>query len=429
MTMTDFDWTAIIQKLCSPEWAIIEQLFPYQPLPIEPDFAHVHAFYRARDLGGQLFAAGGTSTNMQVAIVKATAEAVERFCASAIDGLPYIYASYAEIVNEAVDPQQWIQFAPTQYTVPGFPFHQITKDDPIGWMRGVSLTSGSPVYVPASIVDQTYRPHSPAERFEVAPLSGYACGSSLDQALLHGLLEVVERDAFMVSWYTQRPLVGIDLRTTPGNVQTLLQRYATCPARIFCWDLTSDLGIPTALVGLLGQSPELPALVVAMATKTDMAQAIERALEELAANLVLVRSLWLQRWRQPLTLHQVQQAEDHGLFYATQQNLRYLAPWLRTPNLQPFSAESSIPSQSLSLSMADCVERLRSAGLEAYYVDLTLPQVRDLGLYVVKVLIPQAQPIDFGWSTNHWGGKRLKTLPQVLAYISPGLNPYPHPFP
>jgi ribosomal protein S12 methylthiotransferase accessory factor len=66
-------------------------------------------------------------------------------------------------------------------------------------------------------------------------------------------------------------------------------------------------------------------------------------------------------------------------------------------------------------------------------VDLTTPDIEELGLRVVRVVVPGAHPLYMGHINRALGVRRLYEVPQRLGY--PGLvpgdadNPYPHPFP
>jgi ribosomal protein S12 methylthiotransferase accessory factor len=83
--------------------------------------------------------------------------------------------------------------------------------------------------------------------------------------------------------------------------------------------------------------------------------------------------------------------------------------------------------------LALCLQRLASAGMQAYCVDLTVPEVAACGFCVVRVLITGTQhlaPGPFRFLSN----PRLYRMPRQLGYTDHDtrpdkLNPFPHPFP
>jgi ribosomal protein S12 methylthiotransferase accessory factor len=67
-------------------------------------------------------------------------------------------------------------------------------------------------------------------------------------------------------------------------------------------------------------------------------------------------------------------------------------------------------------------------------VDLTPPEIRDLGLSMVKALVPGAYPINFDSRWPHLGGRRLRAAPVAAGLLNvprsfEALNRIPHPFP
>jgi ribosomal protein S12 methylthiotransferase accessory factor len=76
---------------------------------------------------------------------------------------------------------------------------------------------------------------------------------------------------------------------------------------------------------------------------------------------------------------------------------------------------------------------LQQRGLDAIVVDVTLPEVLQAGLRVVRVIVPGLIPLTFGHRYAAKGGQRLYTVPVTLGYAGRGLaeadlNPAPHPF-
>jgi ribosomal protein S12 methylthiotransferase accessory factor len=79
------------------------------------------------------------------------------------------------------------------------------------------------------------------------------------------------------------------------------------------------------------------------------------------------------------------------------------------------------------------VSLVGDAGYEVIVVNLTTVDAEDLGLHVLRVLIPGAQPLDASYKHRFLGGRRLYEVPERIGL--PGaqsideLNPWPHPYP
>jgi ribosomal protein S12 methylthiotransferase accessory factor len=85
------------------------------------------------------------------------------------------------------------------------------------------------------------------------------------------------------------------------------------------------------------------------------------------------------------------------------------------------------------MQLRTALRALQQRGLDAIVVDVTLPEVLQAGLRVVRVIVPGLIPLTFGHRYAAKGGPRLYTVPVTLGYASRGLaeadlNPAPHPF-
>jgi hypothetical protein len=61
------------------------------------------------------------------------------------------------------------------------------------------------------------------------------------------------------------------------------------------------------------------------------------------------------------------------------------------------------------------LQKLWDHGIDAYFVDITLPKFRKLGYYVVKVIIPQLTPFYLNEKVPYFGGTRLYQVPKVIG--------------
>ncbi|MCA9958579.1 MAG: YcaO-like family protein, partial [Anaerolineales bacterium] len=73
----------------------------------------------------------------------------------------------------------------------------------------------------------------------------------------------------------------------------------------------------------------------------------------------------------------------------------------------------------------------RRLNLELYVVDITIPQLRDVGLYVVKVVAPQLLPLATNYCMRYTAAPRLYEAPARMGHPvrdRAQLNPLPQPF-
>ena len=426
-----------LRHLLDRETGLIQELDWYAVRYDDPQLEHCHT--TLADIGcftGQEANryTGGTALTKQAALAKAIGESVERYCADLADRDDVLLAPYREVRGRATDPRRYVLWPSSHGQRADWPFVPAGEEVAIGWVQGFSLTRGEPTLTPATIVHVPYEPHAPGDRFEVGPVSGYACAATLEEAILGGIYEVVERDAFMIFWYNWLPAPVFDLRSvTSPELRQTLDRYHSAPVRLYCADITTDVGIPAVLAVMTGQPP-WPAAVVATAAGLDVEAAAAHALYELAANHLSVRWQLEQGRHAPANLADIAGPEDHGLLYTNPELLPYLAPVLQPRGLVRFQDVSVRAPADVKACIELCVQRLAQQDLEVIVVELTTPDVAELGFRVVKVLIPGMQPLDFGLEYLHLGGRRIYEVPRRLGYRSRNtepqeLNLFPHPFP
>lgn len=88
-------------------------------------------------------------------------------------------------------------------------------------------------------------PSPPEEQFcHLAP-NGHAAGNCLEEAILQGLLELVERDAVGIWWYNRVPRSEVALETfeQPYFLE-LAAHYRDLGYHLWVLDVTNDVGIP-----------------------------------------------------------------------------------------------------------------------------------------------------------------------------------------
>lgn len=135
-------------------------------------------------------------------------EGLERRCGSAPYGKRTIIRdSFNNIAAEALDPAKVGLYKQEQYALPDFPFEPFNPDRITDWVWGYSFLQQRPILVPEPLA---YYSSGYGDSFVQEGSNGCALGGSLEEAIFHGILEVVERDAFLMTWYAQLPVPRLD---------------------------------------------------------------------------------------------------------------------------------------------------------------------------------------------------------------------------
>ena len=388
--------------------------------------------------------AGDSRTARQVALL----EALERYGGAAPGGRrTAVRAAYPQVADDAVDPRSFGLHPPQQHSEPGHHFGPYDEDEPRRWVWAHSFGRGRPVLVPESLGYYRTRllhPEDPPLAYEVS--NGCALGGCLEEAMLYGLLEVAERDAFLLTWHARLPAPRIDLAAWPDPLARLLAAEIERENGylVHAFDITPEHGIPCVwalAVDPRGGSADRPATASAAGAHLDPRQAVLSALAELGPILShLVRSYPEQAGRAAEMVadpSRVTEMADHALLHGHPDALERFDFLLRPPagTPRPRRPDPPRPRDDLRDDLLGAVARFAAAGLDVLVLDQTAPEHRAGGLACVKVLVPGTLPMTFGHAHRRLSGlPRLHTVPRLLGHTdrplgAAGVRTLPHPFP
>jgi ribosomal protein S12 methylthiotransferase accessory factor len=366
----------------------------------------------------------------------AIGEALERYAGSYIPTDRLVIASADELGPRAVEPERFALFSAVQHAELGFPFRPFGRDTVVSWAEGFAIPGGEPVYLPAQLVYMPWRRQGPAEtRIGHATSSGLACAATVEEAVLTGLLELVERDAFMLVWHNRLSLPLLDWRGEAHLLRLDGRYFAPTRLSYSAVDLSAFLGVPTVLGVVHGIPGRLGALGVGAASAPTVAVAWRKALAEAFSVQRWVRD---QAFEQPERLGgnagAIRTFDDHTLYYAGEERARRAA-FLDASSERRSTREIAPLEGGNVLELIEGVaRRLAERGMAAYAVEVTSPDVRSGGLRVVRVVVPELCPLDVVEGARFLGGRRMYEAAfeagLVPRRLEPAdLNPDPHPFP
>ncbi|MFE7750925.1 TOMM precursor leader peptide-binding protein [Streptomyces sp. NPDC057428] len=355
-----------------------------------------------------------------------------------------VTGSWNELRADAVDP-----------AVCGFYDPRTYRDDPlvdpfdpdraIPWEWGRSLRDDRPVLVPSRLV--YYSAGLAADNFVFECSNGCAIGGCLEEAVLGGLLELVERDAFLNAWYGNARLTEIDLATVGGpTTAAMAERAALQGYDVHVLDNRVDLAIPVATAVAVRRDGGPGALSFAAAASLDPRSAVEGALSEVLTYIPHLARQTEER-RDELEamaddFHRVRHLKDHAQLYGLPAMAVHARSYLEPLAVRSFDEvyrrwETSQRPRTGDLrdDVRAVVGELAAAGHDVIAVDQTTPEQERMGLRTVSTLVPGLLPIDFGWNRQ-----RALLMPRLRTALRRGghrttdladaeIRRVPHPFP
>ncbi|MCO1574612.1 YcaO-like family protein [Crossiella sp. SN42] len=381
---------------------------------------------------------GGCGTSRLSARLGAIGETVERYSGAWVPFEQLRHGSYRELTARGlvcVSPAEFTPFADWQYAREGAPFVPFGEDTPLPWAEGRRLADGALVQVPAQLV------YLRADLMDVNPVgyptsNGLAYGSTVDEALVSGILELVERDAVMITWYQRLSMPLVAVESDPDLAEFFHRHVRPAGIEVSAVDLSTVSGVPTVLAVVRNRSSPLAPLGLGAAAGATPLRAVTKAVCEAVSTRGWV--VFKQRDGQVVDPHgdfdeTVRTFDDHISLYAHPTHIpatEFLDGSRRRSDLADLPA---LPDDTPGVLRDALVDRLRRQGVDLIAVNVTSPDVAEAGGHVVKVFSPQLQPLDCGYRRRFLGTRRLRELPVRLGLRTPAqaaeLNPLPHPFP
>lgn len=318
----------------------------------------------------------GKGVEPTAARLSAVMEAIERVSAEHVEDCRCVVAAVDDrrVSGDPLLDPQWFSLPPmTTYR----------REDRIRWVAGHDLLHDERVWLP---VDLVVNPPNDGVLVDI-DTNGLAAGNCRLEAVVHGICEIIERDAYSQIAFCALFADGhdgtvpgrvVDLATVPASTAAVVERLHAAGQHVVLEDITTDLGVATFAGYVMDPSyptsgGTVPMLFLGLGTHPDAGVAARRALLE--ANQA--------------RLARIQGARDSyntvpaPLRTSTLLDLRRrIAP---APPVH-FDDVESAPSGDVLDDLHYLLDKLFRAGVErCVVVDVTRA---DLGVPVVRVRIP-----------------------------------------
>lgn len=385
------------QHLISPLTGVIKGVYPVPVSPSSPIRSYMagHNFALKNDHlsflkdGLRTNSSGKGKTDAQ-ARTSALCEALERYSGTFRNEEECVLSSLDALGDLAVDPRSIMLYSERQYAerdawnargarfqVVPQPFDETAQ---MSWSPVWSWTQERRRLIPTSLAYYNVN-EGPDTFFCWGDSNGAAAGGNLEDALLQGALEVIERDGVAIWWINMlsRPAVNLDSFEDPF-IDELRSYYCSLNREMWVLDLTNDMGIPcmAAVNRRIGGPSE--DIVLGFGAHLDPRIALSRCLTEMNQFMPAVLNV-----SEDGTTHYGYDDPESVNWWrtATLANQPYLAPSkdrMRVPSDYDFQAEGTV-----SDNVRHVFGRFETLGHEVLVLDQSRP---DIGLPVAKVIVP-----------------------------------------
>jgi len=405
-TVTSQATVARYRKHVSPLTGVVKKLERIEVnLPLNTNFFAQHNFSAPAHSVDQLRSglqggSFGKGSTVEQAEASALMEAIERYSGIYQGDEISVLKRFTDFApGEAIMPNDVQHFSEEQFRSRLAHVHDdsqhpvpppLEPDETIEWTPVWSLRDQCFRYLPTGLEYFFYRDaHTDS--------NGCAAGNTLEEAIVQGFLELVERDAYAIWWYNQVQRAELDLdQFDDSYVRDLRNQFTDAGRKVWVLDITSDLGVPTYVAMMHWMSEGHENIEFGSGSHFDRRIALLRALTELNQFLAIGMMGGASGEKPSLD----------GVTPLKLDNYPFLLP-----------AANPIVPPAPGLKLADnsrgqvenCVEVARQAGYDFLVLDQTRP---DVGVSVARVTVPGLRHF-----YKRFGPGRLYDIPVKLGLL------------
>lgn len=320
--------------------------------------------------------------------VSLTMESIERYSSEFREEYRdrLVQGSFLELRTKfnVLDPQDMI---PSQMST-------FRPESILHWIQGYDIANQEDILVPAGAV---YHPYHLDEVFLFdTHTNGLAAGNALEEAVVHGLAELIERDAWSIARYARSFNAALYIEDNPGNrfIVDIFRKFEDANIEIVAKDITSDIGVPVIAAFSRDLIHPMMKPIDGFGAHLDPRVAMARSLLEIVTTRALfLQTFGIQGMREPVTAYLGDPRgddEDPRFFAYEYRGLRDLEVGY---------------SDDILLDIRQMIGKLKARGLNRVIaVDLTRP---DTGVPTVRMVVPGLETYCFDKTRI---GQRLLTL-------------------
>jgi oxazoline/thiazoline synthase len=349
-------------------------------------------------LSGDSYGKGSTAEQGEAS---ALMEAIERYCGIFQGDEIRVTRRFSDFSEgEAIHPEAIIHYSDAQYqesasgccSGDGAP-RRFDPSAEMEWSPVWSLRDERFKYAPTGLL--YFFHESGCDNNYSADSNGCAAGNTIEEAIIQGFLELVERDAYAIWWYNRLPVPGIDLdRLGDSYIRDLRAGFASTGRDVWALDVTTDIGIPVVIAVAHWKEGDEEFIEVAAGAHFDPRIATLRAMTELNQFLA-IESL---KGRPPMA------GEEDGDPLPLRKH-----PWLKPKGKasfgrSPFKDFTTLDRRDQVLA---CVKHMARKGFDFLVLDQTRP---DVDVPVVRVMAPGLRHF-----YRRFGPGRLYDVPVALG--------------
>lgn len=384
---------------------------------------------------------GGYASEFDVekTISKTVGELLERYFGTLFKRDSFLKGSIKDMRasgRKFLDPQTLCQFE--EWQKERFPMLAYSADSSFSWIPAEELTSATKRYMPAQLAYWLYQKD---ENFEptLNPLTtnGGAGHFTRTEAIIGGIREGIERDAFLIYWLNTLSPKVIDIESwNDDDVQQKLRYLKRFGVSVYFLNITTDIPIPVSACLLIQNEGGESRMGLGASTGSNAKDSFLKSCSEAISTLSHMET---SEPIEPIDFTSYQPFVDKNIDRtlrirlwkgaAMYERIRFFISGTSqsVASFEESFKKFSSPQEELEFLVE--IFRRRGKGYEVYVHEIKNSILKKIGFHVVKVVIPSLVPMYLNEHLATLAATRLQEVPQKIGYTTTVRNPYPHIFP
>lgn len=427
----------LIEDILDEKTGVISEIFSPSHFSDEPSIEVISAkLCNSSYFGDDNVKAGdfqtGKSMKEKEAKVKAVGEAIERYCASIYYREDMIYASYDKIASDEtlkVNPHDLDVFTAEQKK--NIENTGLDSSDKFWWRKSFSVLDQKEKWLPAQAIYLPYtRKKEPLLRNSIS--TGLASGVSNKGAIYRGLMEIIEREAFIIAYLNELSLYSISEDSLKSNpeVEQLIEKIEAKNLELEVLEVPTDAPAKVFITILIDRTKKGPSIVLGASADSNNLEAIKDSICEALHVRPWLRKVRLTQEKKNIEPSEIENLEERGLYWYDKDMIEELDFWLENGKEKDIELKDN---RTDSKNLKKLIKFFSSTNMPIYVSDITTEDVIDTGIKAYRTIVPKACPLYLVEKYSPLDNDRLYELPVKLNFLEKPkkkeeLNKTPHPF-
>jgi len=373
--------------------------------------------------------ASGFSFDRDLALIRALGEALERYSLETY--IPYIstIGSIAKIekLGEFLNPLDISPFLTKQLEQKKNHRFLIKKNSNFSWTKATLYNYNKEILLPAQLVSFNYSLINREPRILPINSTGTAFDTTFEGAFYRALCELIERDAFMISYLNKLPSPKINLKSLNSkNVNKILDILERYKLEVYVLDLATDLKIPAFGAVIIDKTGLGPAVSIGLKAGWEIENCITGSIEEALMTRSWIRDKFGYIKAAYKESEDIETIEQRAFLWFSTKMIGKLDFWLKNKKTINISKNKTIENK-----LEKTLKILLENNMNIIYKNITPMNIKNGGFFVIRAIIPQLQPLYLNEKYKFLGKERLYDVPYKLGFRrkkAVDLNKVPHPF-